>query len=112
MRAALRPSTVRRLRSYAGVLFAFLLSCEGAPVPDGTAPAVELEVGMGDAPGAIPIAPAGGTGALSGRPTVPFGTNGGSVDFVDVMKQSMWDDTSSLDARGWPRTDNSLTVID
>src|SRR5215471_9201024 len=44
--------------------------------------------------------------------SVPFGTNGGSVDFVDVMKQSIWNDTSSLDANGWPQNDNSVNLID
>ena len=43
---------------------------------------------------------------------VPFGTNGGVVDFVDVMKGSTWGDTSNLDADGWPLSDNSVNLID
>jgi hypothetical protein len=50
--------------------------------------------------------------AWAAKPRVPFGTNGGSVDFVDVVKQSLWDDMSSLDGNGWPLGDNSVTLLD
>ena len=43
----------------------------------------------------------------------PFGTNGGSVDFVDLVKQiSGWTSSSPLDSNGWPQSDNSVVLID
>jgi fibronectin type 3 domain-containing protein len=51
-------------------------------------------------------------GTAGASAAVPFGTNGGSVDFVDIAKQSTWDDTSALDADGWPTTDNSIVLVD
>jgi fibronectin type 3 domain-containing protein len=48
----------------------------------------------------------------SAEARVPLGTNGGVVDFVDVIQGSTWDNTSSLDADGWPLSDDSVTLID
>lgn len=43
---------------------------------------------------------------------VPFGTNGGAVDFVDLAKQAPWNNTAPLDANGWPLGDNSINLLD
>jgi hypothetical protein len=55
-----------------------------------------------------PVAPA----AAARSPAVPFGTNGGGVEFVDLMKQATWSSLDGLDASGWPTTDNSLVLVD
>jgi fibronectin type 3 domain-containing protein len=55
-----------------------------------------------------PVGPA----AAAKSPPLPFGTNGGGVEFVDVMKQATWNSTDGLDASGWPTTDNALVLID
>jgi len=50
--------------------------------------------------------------AGAAQAAVPFGTNGGTVDFVDVAKQAAWNNTEPLDANGWPLGDNSINLLD